>query len=67
MLMLNLDLERCMRKDCVDKNDSSAVEWFRKAAEQGNPYAQCRLGYQKHKIFVKMTLSSDAHNKCFKR
>ena len=28
----------------VDKNDSTAVEWYRKAAEQGHDDAQFRLG-----------------------
>ena len=29
-------------------NCSEAVKWYRKAANQGNPDAQCQLGYLKH-------------------
>ena len=30
--------------DGVLKDDKEAVKWFHKAAEQGNPVAQCNLG-----------------------
>ena len=40
MLLLNICLEGCG----VDKNVLSAVEWFRKAAEQGHADAQLMLG-----------------------
>jgi len=41
MLERNLILERCIG---VDKNDSRAVEWYRKAAKQGHAGAQFNLG-----------------------
>merc|ERR1712216_479014 len=28
----------------LQNSDKKAAKWYRKAAEQGNPYAQCRLG-----------------------
>jgi len=28
----------------VPKNEAEAVAWYRRAAEQGDPYAQCNLG-----------------------
>ena len=45
MLMLNLDL------GCgVDKNNSTALEWYRKAAEQGHAYAQDRFSLLSSKL-----------------
>lgn len=31
--------------DGIQQSDEKAVEWYSKAAEQGNASAQCNLGY----------------------
>jgi TPR repeat protein len=31
--------------NCVTKDEAEAVNWYRRAAEQGNAYAQSNLGF----------------------
>ena len=36
--------KECLKGELIEKDTASAVEWFTKSAERGNPYAQYMLG-----------------------
>ena len=44
MLLFNIILDMYQCGPGVDQNNSTAVKWYRKAAEQGHVYAQHSLG-----------------------